>query len=80
MANAFDAAAVEHIYNCGPRIRGFERPPRLSGPGTFPVPFRPTDDTAFSTEFSNGSCNAIEAEVLFMVCTWLQHINNSLAD
>lgn len=80
IANAFDAAAVEFVYNSGPRILGFERPPRLGGPGTFPLPFRPTGDTAFAAEFSNGSRNSIEAELLFIVCTRLRHINNSLAD
>lgn len=69
VANAFDAAAVDYVYHRGPRIQGFERPPRLQRAGTFPAPFRPTGDTAFAAEFNNGSRNAIEAEVLYMACT-----------
>lgn len=80
VSNAFDAAAIEHFYNSGPRIQGCERPPRLRAPGTFLAPFRPTGDTAFAFECANGSRNAIKAEILFMVRTWLQHIKISLAD
>lgn len=80
ISNVFDTTAVDCIYFCGPRIQGFERPPRLQGARTFPIPFRPTGDTAFAAEFDNGSRNSIEAEGLYVACNWLQLITNSLAD
>lgn len=68
VVNAFDGAAVDYVYDGGPRIQEFERPPRLQRPGVFFIPFRPTGDTAFTAEFNNGSRNAIEAEILYMAC------------
>lgn len=77
---AFSGAAVDAVYNGCPSIEGFDLPSRLSRPGTFPVPFKPTGDTDYTTEFGHGGRNAIEAHVLYMGCAWLQHLNNSLAD
>lgn len=78
-SSAFSRSVVDGVFYGGPRIEGFELPPRLATPGTFPCPFRPTGDTRFSEEFGHGGRNAVEAEVLFMSCAWLQALNNSLA-
>lgn len=77
---AFSGAAVDAVYNGCPSIEGFDLLSRLTRPGTFPVPFKPTGDTDYTAEFGNGGRNAIEAHVLYMGCAWLRNLNNSLAD
>lgn len=77
--SAFSSAAVDAVYYGGPRIESFVLSARLADPGVPPVPFRPTGDTLFSEEFGGGGRNAIEAEILYMLCAWLQSLNNTLA-
>lgn len=75
---AFSGAAVDAVYNSCPGIEVLDLPPRLSRPGTFPVPFKPVGDTDYTAELGHGGRNAIEAHVLYMGCAWLQSLNNSL--
>lgn len=71
---------MDAVYNACPTIDGFDLPSRLTRPGTFPVPFKPTGDTEYTTEFGHGGRNAIDAHVLYMGCAWFQNLNNSLVD
>lgn len=77
--SAFSSAAVDAVYYGGPRIEGYVLPAHLADPGVFPVPLRPTGDTRFSEEFGGGGRNAIDAEILYMSCAWLQALNNTFS-
>lgn len=75
----FSGAAEDAIYHGCPSIETFDLLARLSRAGTFPMPFKPTGDTDYTTEFCHGGRNAVDARVLYMGYALLQNLNSSLA-